>query len=547
MESSSVGGDCCRRGGLVSLRGSLRASWVLRALVIGLALAPAASQTRAETPKTSKDLSVFERLEVEFSPQAGTLLSSLPYAEPFVISANFAKGTCDWFGVAWREGSETCPEHIVLPREACKSSEGNWCYSEATKPIPKKDGVEPDTFKVGVTEPGGLRYRGNYTFCYYWMVRISANEADDAARLAAKRVETWTRQLHRLITAPKPKTEEVKKSFDKELPLSHLVPWLDVAQLPSLALAYEQFRTDYVTPAFNRLERQRTVARRAALLLGTAPPAAPAPAASLTGGYSQKDLMRLVRDPRFGKRLLAGDVDLHLTATLGLEVRPRKLGAQSLALQNLVSIFPKSAPPTAWESALHIQNADHDKIVSEEKKLAGLRKRLAAVLESNLQLVKYLRSTERPAPVMTRIDALQVFTTIDVGLSGLVYEDGSASVAPAVGVNFYFCPEDSNVPLLGRHDDWCRRFSLILGFLLANLSPPGGDVVGLIDDDVTPYMALGFRLHDNVRISLGVSLARVEHADLGNGGLAAAFQFGLSFDFNLAQALKSAAEALKAL
>jgi hypothetical protein len=550
------------------------------------------TEAAAGEKPTSTDLSSKPYTKIEYSVSARRLISSIPYAEPFVISAKFPKGATRYFRVAWRQG-EVKPEDLARglgkplptdpsppePTPNCESSENDWCYRDAIVPVPGSDA--PQEFQVLVDEKGGLAYRRTYTFAIFYESRLTDDQADEIVKSTLDRIDAAARRLADAVAVDPNGTHNTLQANPHSFiaPLAEFKAALSTARLDTAVagkIGTRQPPNDlqasldaYEGVEFNRAAIARAAEAAARALTPKEIHALAAPAAAfaatpvrahlLDGGYTAMALFNklgaLAQKPSEFRSVLIGAKDLVVANNGAVDWAERTPGRPAQAMHNAVAAlaeFKKAASAAEWtpyDGLYSVCNMNESQL-KEIEKAENIEEETKSAFRKWLKVEATgvaVSIPAMPAPQETKTNILDIYASVDIGVAYMNFCQGSAYFSPTAAVNIYFAPEDGNAPFFGKHYGFRRHFSAIVGVTMAQFAQTGSHISGLFSLSVTPFVGLGIRPVPYARVSGGLVFAKAQgDAPLSTDEHAVAGGFvAASIDFNLFDLMSTARAAFK--
>jgi hypothetical protein len=482
--------------------------------------------------------------EVTYLPSSHQLAGRPPYDTPFVIVAKFPMNDTKEFGASVVEADERCPTRAQ--------------FSALPNPESLKDpNLREFRVVAGLDEDGkivGLRLRKAYRLCFYYQADLTPARARALSADALKRISAMITEFSKTSTK-NVEAAAAKLTGQLHAEAKRLISALDVDEthlqplkthLTALALA--RLRLHETTRTLRSLRDAATIGGGDSSIAGLAskPPAGP------DGSRFMQALFAM--NPMSGaeiSRILIGEWDLPAPPSESISFTPRKRGTDVLFLPGVLEELSRSNVSTANE----IRGA----LAGFGPPLKALGRQEKAVDDAKLAVSKRLvemYSSKDPTPRITlfepnlkpkdRADRIKSYVTADIGLALTGFGGEGAHVVPTVALNLYFRPIDSTLGRWSDHYDGLDFFSIVLGVTTSLPEVDGTTLKGLVSDNVTPLVGLGWMPFHFSRVSAGFVLAKAEVAsEISKATKPAPGWFvRLSLDVDVAKLLSDAKKAL---
>ncbi|MBM4354270.1 MAG: hypothetical protein FJ109_10825 [Deltaproteobacteria bacterium] len=523
------------------------------------------ASAHAEEEASSNSLGKVEYSRIVYSPSAGALLSSPPYGEPFVVEASFPKNETSCFGLAWKEcdrdgncGETACPNtpsaevHFRPTGDAPPASDSSgfeW-GSSCTPVASAEDKLAKFEILVAPRQGRGLRYEIEYMFCAY--TARTRTQCEVSAEVYTIRAE-----INILLSAYEHNVQSMKaypsiainpsgilNTSLNELSSKHAATSdttsfefikTNITQIAVKTENIDNTKTNsinsYLT-SFNEAIPQLVNAYHTLCVCDDSLPSCP----------GQRDLVEgaltvLAQDDDYGtqarKCFISGTCIPTKSASDGIVVfekappgERRKLAAelatgwkQCVACGKCTDTLGNNLEGKAFSVSALLERvaASHVQLADLEKEVAALDAELSARLASQVAAIPGERIRVKTGIQRSRVKLEQVMLTADFGFGWFAF--GDTGHAPPIvpfsaGVNFYLHPVDPNValwesvlPWYGTFHPWYKWVSLVFGVTVSSFQRKDLGIRGLLTDDMTPFLGVGLRLHQNIRISGGATVA----------------------------------------
>lgn len=527
----------------------------LFALSLLVSLQP--SKTFAENGIPEK--TTLEYPTIKYSVSTESFESTLPYEIPFFIEVELYPNESKGLTIAWatKEAKKNHTKHInELIKSNCKPKDDKTKSLINSKKIkclyssrPQSRTKEKDSWRVLVTgDPDGhegLRFREEYTFFIgYEQQKYSKSQVDEYIKTIKNGYKTAMKEY---IKAKKSNPKKAVNEFNKSIESIDLgkdsppVPKEVIEDAHELITPLNQIEKHHLR-ALNRFNIEE-INQFFGKLSASKENIEHSESTTLLRGYKRKDLVAKFKEwPGLNEKerqnILSGRVDLQFDSKEGLVWKPLDEGySKPVALCQLSEIIKTMS---SLQESIHAPNpmntpqchtTKEDTLWHDyEEAWAAHREvdRIFKKIENKLIQSKQFRANDHVEQVELRQIGLKnpntVNITTDIGIGfislheGGTWPDGKTSkgstsfFSPMVGISVGYGAEDKRVPLniFDCDTNWERTISMVFGVTASRLQSDTRTLRGLISDQVTPYLGVGFRPFTSFRISAGLIAAEAQ-------------------------------------